>query len=129
MDPVPSAPVPPPAPPSPVLAPPSGSDKIWSLVSHLSAFLGVGFFIVPLVVYLAMRHESSYAAENAREALNFHISYFIYALCCTPLAFLGLGVILWAALFLGLVIFSIIAAIKASEGGIYRYPLSLRLVK
>src|SRR6266536_3600675 len=48
---------------------PKGSDKIWSMLSHLSALLGVGF-LLPLVVYLAMRKESEYVATNAREALN-----------------------------------------------------------
>jgi uncharacterized Tic20 family protein len=43
------------------------------MLSHLSALLGVGF-VLPLVVYLAMRKESEYVATNAREALNFHIS-------------------------------------------------------
>jgi len=60
---------------------PKGSDKIWSMLSHLSALLGVGF-VLPLVVYLAMRKESEYVATNAREALNFHISVLIYAVCC-----------------------------------------------
>ena len=55
-----------------------GSDKIWSMLSHLSALLGVGF-VLPLVVYLAMRKESEYVAANAREALNFHISVLIYS--------------------------------------------------
>jgi uncharacterized Tic20 family protein len=35
---------------------PKGNDKIWSMLSHLSALLGVGF-VLPLVVYLAMRKE------------------------------------------------------------------------
>ena len=43
---------------------PKGSDKIWSMLSHLSALLGVGF-LLPLVVYLAMRKESEYVATNA----------------------------------------------------------------
>ena len=70
---------------------PKGSDKIWSMLSHLSALLGVGF-VLPLVVYLAMRKESEYVATNAREALNFHISVLIYAVCCIPLVFILIGI-------------------------------------
>ena len=40
---------------------PKGNDKIWSMLSHLSALLGVGF-VLPLVVFLAMRNESEYVA-------------------------------------------------------------------
>ena len=106
---------------------PKGSDKIWSMLSHLSALLGVGF-VLPLVVYLAMRKESEYVATNAREALNFHISVLIYAVCCIPLVFILVGVPLLLVLGLGSLVLAIIATIKASDGQCYRYPLTLRLV-
>ena len=70
------------------------------MLSHLSALLGVGF-VLPLVVYLAMRHESEYVAANAREALNFHISVLIYSLCCIPLVFILIGIPLLLVLGLG----------------------------
>jgi uncharacterized Tic20 family protein len=107
---------------------PKGSDKIWSMLSHLSAFFGVGI-ILPLVVYLAMRKESEYVACNAREALNFHISVFIYILCCIPLAFVLIGIPLLFGLGIGSIVLAIIAAVKASDGGCYHYPLTLQLVK
>ena len=106
---------------------PKGSDKIWSMLSHLSALLGVGF-VLPLVVYLAMRKESEYVAANAREALNFHISVLIYALCCIPLVFILIGIPLLIVLGLGSLVLVIIATVKASDGQCYRYPLTLRLV-
>ena len=106
---------------------PRGSDKIWSVLSHLSAWMGVGF-ILPLVVYLAMRKESEYVAENAREALNFHISVLIYGLLCIPLIFIVIGIPLLILLAVGSLVLAIIAAVKASDGQCYRYPLTLRLV-
>jgi hypothetical protein len=112
----------------PTLAQPTGNDKIWSMLSHLSAIIGVGI-ILPLVVYLAMRHESEYLAQNAKEALNFHISIYIYALCCVPLAFIIIGVPMLILLGIGSLILAIVATVKASDGGCYRYPLNLRLVK
>jgi uncharacterized Tic20 family protein len=104
-----------------------GSDKIWSMLSHLSALLGVGF-VLPLVVYLAMRKESEYVATNAREALNFHISLVIYSLCCIPLVFVLVGIPLLIIVGLGGLVLAIIATIKASNGLCYRYPLTIRLV-
>jgi uncharacterized Tic20 family protein len=106
---------------------PKGSDKIWSMLSHLSALLGVGF-VLPLVVYLAMRKESEYVGANAREVLNFHISVLIYSLCCIPLVFILIGIPLLIVLGLGSLVLAIIATIKASDGLSYRYPLTLRLV-
>jgi uncharacterized Tic20 family protein len=107
---------------------PTGNDKIWSMLSHLSLLLGVGI-LLPLVVYLAMRQESEYAASNAREALNFHISIYIYALCCIPLAFILIGIPLLILIGFGSLVLAIIAAIKVSNGECYRYPLTIRLVK
>ena len=106
---------------------PKGSDKIWSMLSHLSAVLGVGI-VLPLVVYLAMRKESDYVATTAREALNFHISVLIYTLCCVPLVFILIGIPLMMILGLGSLVLAIIATIKASDGRCFRYPLTLRLV-
>jgi len=107
---------------------PKGNDKIWSMLSHLSAFLGVGI-LLPLVVYLAMRKDSEYVAGNAREALNFHISLLIYVLCCVPLALILIGIPLLIGLVIGSIVLAIVAAVKASDGACYRYPLTLRLVR
>lgn len=115
--------------PLPVFATPRGNEKIWSILCHVSVFsVGIGL-ILPLAVYLAYRQESAYAADNAKEALNFHLSLLLYCLCCVPLVFVfGLGAALIIAIgFISLVL-GIIAAVKASDGIAYRYPLTLRFV-
>ncbi|HVV73498.1 MAG TPA: DUF4870 domain-containing protein, partial [Verrucomicrobiae bacterium] len=106
---------------------PRGNDKIWSMLSHLSALLGVGF-ILPLVVYLAMRKESEFVACNAREALNFHISIFLYVLCCIPLMLVLIGIPIAILIGLGSLVLAIIATVKASDGQCYHYPLTIRFV-
>jgi hypothetical protein len=109
------------------LSAPRGNEKIWGILSHLSAFIGMPF-LLPLVVYLAMRGDSEYVANNAKEALNFHLSLLIYCLCCIPLIFVAIGIPLLVVIGLASVILAIVAAIKASGGDCYRYPLTLRLV-
>ncbi len=109
---------------------PRGNEKIWSILSHLSALIslvGVGL-LLPLIVYLAMKGDSAYVADNAKEALNFHLSVFLYTLCCIPLIFVLIGIPLLVAIGLATIVLSIVAAIKASDGGCYRYPLTIRLV-
>lgn len=113
--------------PLPPTIAPNGTEKVWSMLSHVSALLGVGI-ILPLIVYLAMRHESEYVACNAREALNFHISALIYVICCVPLFFVFVGIPLIMLIGVASLVLAIIATIKASEGGCYRYPLTLRFV-
>ena len=116
-----------PVPQIPAAVAPSGNYKIWSILSHLSAFLGVPF-ILPLVVYLAMRKESEYVAANAREALNFHISVLIYGICCVPLVLVLIGIPLLILLGITSLVLAIVAAVKAGDGGTYHYPLTIRLV-
>lgn len=114
----------------PTLAQPSGHDKIWSILSHLSVLLTpVLGIVLPLVVYLAMRRESLYLTTNAREALNFHLSLLIYGLCCWPLMFILIGFPLLILLWVLSWILAIVAAVKASNGACYHYPLTLPLVR
>jgi uncharacterized Tic20 family protein len=113
----------------PTLAQPPGSNKIWSILSHLSILVTpVVGIVFPLVVFLAMRHESEYLSRNAREALNFHISLIIYGLCCIPLMFIVIGIPMLFILWFASIILAIVAAVKASDGGCYHYPLTLPLV-
>jgi uncharacterized Tic20 family protein len=114
----------------PTFAQPTGNNKIWSILSHLSLLVTpVVGIVLPLVVYLAMRHESEYLARNAKEALNFHLSLLIYGLCCIPLMFIIIGFPMLILLWLVSVILAIVAAVKASDGGCYHYPLTLPLVR
>jgi uncharacterized Tic20 family protein len=106
---------------------PRGNEKIWSILSHLSTFIGLPF-LLPLVVYLAMKGDSEYVAVNAREALNFHLSMLIYCLCCIPLVFIVIGIPVLFLIAIGSCILAVVAALKASDGGCYRYPLTIRLI-
>lgn len=108
-------------------AAPTGSDKIWTVLSHLSFFVGLPF-LLPLVVYLVMKNDSAYVSENAREALNFHITVLLYLLCCLPLAWVVVGVPLAILIGIASVVLGIIAAFKAADGLCYRYPMTLRIV-
>lgn len=107
---------------------PSGNDKIWAIFSHLAMFVGAPL-LIPLVVYLAMRGDSEYVTANAREALNFHLSMLLYSLCCIPLVFVIVGIPLLVMIGLVSVVLSIIGAIKASDGGCFRYPITIRFVR
>ena len=112
---------------TPPLSPVSGNDRLWSVLCHLSGFLGVPL-LLPLVVYLVLKQDSDFVAAHSKEALNFHLSLLIYCLVIIPLCFIGVGFLLGAALFIVYAILSIVAAIKTSENLLYRYPLTIRFV-
>ena len=115
-------------------AAPTENERTWGMLAHLSALTGVvvwllGCIIGPLAVWIARRDQSAFVAEHAREALNFNITVVLAALVCMLLMLVFVGFILGTALFVVWLVFTLLAAIKASEGEHYRYPFSLRLVK
>lgn len=115
-------------------AAPTENERTWGMLAHLSALAGVvvwllGCVLGPLAVYLWRRDSSEFVADHAREALNFNITVALAALVCIALMVVFVGFILGTALFIGWLVLTLIAAIRASEGERYRYPLSLRLVK
>lgn len=96
-------------------------------VSHLSFF--VLALIFPLIVFLTVGKESPFVRRHSVEALNFHISLLIYSVISLVLVLVIVGIFMLIAVMIFGVIMTILAAVKASRGEDYRYPLCLRLVK
>ncbi len=103
------------------------NERLLIAASHLSVLLGAGL-LLPLIVYLVQTDRSGPVSANAREALNFHISVYLYSLFCVPLIFVIVGVPLLMAIGIATLVLAIVAAIRTADGGTYRYPLTLRLV-
>jgi uncharacterized Tic20 family protein len=53
----------------------------------------------------------------------------IYAINCTKLKLVFIGIILLPIVVIANIVYTIIAAIKANEGVIYEYPFSIRFLK
>ncbi|HAV61784.1 MAG TPA: DUF4870 domain-containing protein [Verrucomicrobiales bacterium] len=104
------------------------NDKLWVVLCHLSTFLGVAL-LLPLVVYLVKKDDSEFVRWHAKEALNFHLSLLIYAIVSFLLVLVVIGVFLLIALGITAIVLAIIAAIKASNGERYAYPLTIRFVR
>ncbi len=109
------------------------------MLCHLSGLLGylgniVGSVVGPLIVWLVKKDELPEVDQHGKEALNFNISvgiYFLILIAATVLT-LGFGAILTVPLMIALTIFHvvcvIVAALKASKGEAYQYPMSMRIV-
>ena len=113
---------------------PTQDERTWGMIAHLSAFAFFVFpiggnIIAPLIIWLTRRDTSAFVDAEAKEALNFNISVSLAWIVCGVLTFALIGIPLGLILFLGWLVMTIVAAIKATEGVGYRYPLSLRLVK
>jgi uncharacterized protein len=131
-------------PPPPVSGIPSAEEKQWALFAHLSGLAGAvvtgvwfgwGCFLGPLIIWLLKRETMPFVNDQAKEALNFNITFAIVGVALLVVTVMTLFVGLIITLPLGIIcalswlVFTVIAAIKASEGVAYRYPISLRLIK
>jgi uncharacterized protein len=128
------------------------AGRTWSIFCHLSAlsvYIGVplGNILVPLIIWLIKKDELPQVDEHGKQSLNFQISLTIYAI----LAAIAFAAVMMSAFIIGgeyaprvVVLFiplififfilahlalTIIAAIKAGEGTIYRYPLAIRFLR
>lgn len=119
-------------------------------MSHLGVV--AGGFILPLVLYLVSTDEERPETRwNAREALNFQLTFLLVYVVGFVALFLGLigvgafsatyepglgfgavfgvfmlGMIVWVVLNF---VFSIMGALRANQGERWRYPLSIRFVR
>ena len=141
----------------PVVGSTTDSERQWAAMAHIAAlvlallttwFAGFAGMLGAGAIYLMKRDASPFVAEHAREAFNFNVSMFIYALVAIAVGValgvftvitLGVGLLLTAPAALVLLlacgavallwlVCSIIAAVKAWNGESFRYPLTLRLL-
>lgn len=115
----------------------------------LSALIGVPFgnILGPLVIWLIKKEEDPFVDRCGKESLNFEITATIaglalglvgvFAMFIAVLPVIGLLSLLLfpvlalaaIALFVAVIVFTVMASIKASEGIDYEYPYSIRFIK
>ena len=128
--------------PEPEIPPEGSSDsRAWAVGAHLSPWV-IGF-LGPLFIWLAKK-EDPYVESHAREALNYQLSLMLYAFgwivigatAFIALAVFGAGIVAGIVFGLGFLAFiylgfvpPIMGAVRASNGDLYRYPVTIRLVR
>jgi len=120
-------------PPPPISVAPS-NIRTWVVLCHASALLGLFFHFLghifgPLIVWLAKRNESTEIDAHGKESLNFQLSMLIYDAVALILCFVLIGIPILILLWIVNIVLIIVASIKASEGQLYRYPLTIRFLK
>ena len=110
---------------------PPDQERLWGGAAHWSALvaslLGLAF-LGPLIVMLTKGNESAFVRRQAVESLNFQLSMLIYAIASAILIIVLVGFLLLLVVAVLWLVFTIMGAIKASNGEDYRYPLTLRMV-
>jgi len=112
--------------PETITGAPTPDEKNIAVLTHLA---GTIFSIFPsLIVWLLKKDNSTYIGEQAREALNFQITVLIAYAISSVLIVILIGFLAMGIVWLGNIVLCILAAVAASKGEHYRYPLTLRLI-
>ena len=121
-------PPPPPVQPGTPVQPLSPADeKLWATLTHVG---GIFFGFLPsLIVYLVLKDRGPFLAAHAKSALNFQLTMLIASVVAGILTIIIIGFILLPVIGIVIIVFSIIAAMKANAGEYYTYPLSIKFIK
>lgn len=114
----------------------AGQDKetnTWAMILHLSLLSGLvvpmAGLIVPIIIYVIKKDSLPGLEPHGNVVFNWMISAVIYAIVSIVLIFVLVGVLTLFAVAILSIVFPIIGAIKASEGEVWPYPLSIPIFK
>ena len=106
----------------------------WAMFCHLAGLakyvpIPLSNVLAPLILWQIKKDQSPFVDDQGKEAVNFQISITIYAIICGLLFCAGIGVFLLPVVGVLDLVFIIIAGLKANEGELYRYPLTIRFIR
>lgn len=110
-----------------------GQSRLWGMILHFSQFgghliPGAGW-VAPIVIWQLKKDELPDLDAHGKNVANWLISFFIYAAVCVPLCFVFVGIPLLIILGVLCVVFAVIGGLKANNGEVWRYPLSITFFK
>lgn len=110
----------------------SSDEKTMAMVCHLLGLVGYiipfGNIVAPLILWQMKKEGSPYLDYHGREAVNFQISFMVYLIVAALTFIIAVGFILVPVVGIAGLVLMVIAAIKAKDGEMYRYPFIFRLL-
>jgi uncharacterized Tic20 family protein len=101
-------------------------EKFWGSLTHLMSLFFVFF---PLFTYLLLRDRGPFVRAHTATALNLQITFVIGVLVSWVLTVLLIGFLTLIAVYILVIVFYIIAAVKAHRGEFYKIPVAIPFVK
>lgn len=95
-------------------------DTTMAALTHVLALFT--WVLGPLVVYIST--EDDFVKENSRNALNWQIALTVYSIVSFVLLIVIVGFLLLAVVGILNFVFCVIAAVKASDGEVWKYPFA-----
>lgn len=108
------------------------TDEHYNVLMHLSQYGGVIVpmlgIVLPIVLWVMNKDNDAAVDAHGRNILNWNISLLIYLLICCVLMFVLIGFVLIWIPCICMIIFPIIGAAKASNGTVWKYPFSFKIL-
>ncbi|MCB1827643.1 MAG: DUF4870 domain-containing protein [Coxiellaceae bacterium] len=105
----------------------------WAMFVHFSVLavfaMPIAGFVLPIIIWQLKKDEFPIVDVHGKIVLNWLISALIYSVISAILLFFVVGALGLIAVVLCTLIFPVIGGIKANNGEVYQYPLSLTIVK
>ncbi|WP_369066805.1 DUF4870 domain-containing protein [Kocuria carniphila] len=118
---------------------PQNDEKTVAILTHLSgpiaAIISVGWlgFLGPLIVWFIYKDKSPFLRAASAGAFNFNVTLWIINvigwICIFTVILFPVGLVLIAAYWVLLLVCHIVAAVRANNGEVYRYPMQLPILR
>jgi uncharacterized Tic20 family protein len=103
------------------------------LFLHLSQLAGLvipfGGIILPIVLWQTQKDKMPALDAHGKMVVNFMLSVLIYAVVSVILMFVLVGFLTLLAVGVIHIVFPIIGAVKANNGELWEYPLTIKFLK
>jgi uncharacterized Tic20 family protein len=105
--------------------------ETYCMLMHLCFLLvssGIGL-VGFLVLWIANKDQYPIVDQHGKNIANWGLSVVLYLICSIPLTFVLVGFFFMGALAVLVLIFGIIGAVKANQGEVWEYPLSIKFFR
>ena len=107
-------------------------SRQWAMFLHFSLLAGIvvplAGLVAPIIIWQVKKTEYPELDAHGKIAVNWILSLIIYAVVSALLILVIVGIPLLIALGVLAVVFPIVGGIKANNGEIWKYPLSIQFL-
>lgn len=111
----------------------TSEERQMGMFIHLSRLLDAFVFpigaIITVVLWQTQKDKMPALDAHGKMAVNWLISSLIYAIISGVLMIVLIGFLTFFAVWIMMIVFPIIAAVKANNGEYWEYPLTIKFIK
>ncbi len=106
-------------------------ERLWGMLMHFSLLLTYAFIgiVLAIVIWQVKKKELPGIDPHGKNVVNWIITELIYGFISLLLCFIFIGIPMLFVLGILGIVFPIIGGIKANNGEVWKYPLSIQFLK